>query len=73
MPTNNKRINLALPPQITTVLEKVAKRDNVPTATKVAELLNIALDLEEDMAWDKRASERDKARAVFIPHDDVWV
>jgi len=72
MPTNNKRINLALPPHMTAVLEKVAKRDNVPTATKVAELLSFALDIEEDVVLGAIAKKRDTKDAKYVSHKEVW-
>ncbi len=72
MPTNRKRINLALPDSMTVVLEKVAKRDNVPTATKVTELLSFALDIEEDMVLGAIVKERDTKDAVYVSHEEVW-
>ena len=39
MPTNKKRINITLPNHIAIFLEEIALRDDVPQATKAAELL----------------------------------
>jgi len=73
MPTNKKRLNITLPKTIDLVLQKTAKRDNVPIATKAVHLLAFALETEEDIYWDKVASKRDNKQAKFISHDEVWV
>lgn len=73
MPTLKRRINITLPKTIDTVLTRVARRDGVPTATKAAELLQVALEMEEDVVWDKRASARDAAHARFVSHPAAWI
>lgn len=72
MPTLKKRINITLEPDIEKLVEKLAKRDKKPTAAKVAELLALALEIEEDAAWDALASERDKKGVKYISHAKVW-
>lgn len=72
MPTIKRRINVTLSKTIDTVLTRAARRDGVPTATKAAELLQLALEIEEDLAWDKRASVRDTAHARFVSHRVAW-
>jgi hypothetical protein len=73
MPTTKTRINITLPKIAEMALFKVAKRDNVPTATKASELLQIALEIEEDQVWDDIASKRDSNKAKFVSHDQAWV
>ena len=40
--------------------------------TKATQLLRDALELEEDMALDKLASERQRDDVELIPHDKFW-
>ena len=50
----------------------LAKRDEVPAATKAVELLKEALEREEDMIWDAIATEREAKGGKFLSHDEVW-
>ena len=61
-----------MPDKIREALHELAKRDHIPEATKAARLLEVALELEEDLVWDKIAEKRDKKGARFIPHDQIW-
>lgn len=72
MATTKKRLNITLGSELEDAITKVAKRDNIPTATKAAELLEIALLIEEDMAWDILAKDREKEKGEFIKHDKAW-
>lgn len=73
MPTEKKRLNLSLPDTLDRVLTKVAARDRVPAATKAVELLQIALEQEEDVVWSRLAGLRDKRGAHFVSHHDAWI
>lgn len=53
-------------------LGMLAKRDRVPTATKATELLQLAIELEEDQVWDLIASRRDNKNAKFVSHKKAW-
>lgn len=55
-----------------TALTQLAKRDDMPTATKAERLLEIALELEEDQIWDQIAAERDKKGVRFVSHADAF-
>lgn len=72
MTTTKRRLNITLSREAGELLTQIAKRDNVPEATKVSELVNISLALEEDrffsMLGDKRMSEKGKA----LSHSEVW-
>ena len=72
MTTTKKRINITLPPEVDRLLSGIARRDNVPQATKAAALLEIALEIEEDEAWEKMAKKRDTKRARFVSHKKAW-
>jgi hypothetical protein len=72
MPTIKKRINISLSPRTEKLLEQVAKRDNVPEATKAVSLLELALEIEEDIVFDRIAHERVRASTTWLTHDEVW-
>ena len=72
MPTTKSRLNISLPDEVRDALSQLARRDNMPTATKAERLLEIGLELEEDRIWDSIASKRDKDGAKFLTHDQVF-
>lgn len=72
MTTTKTRLNISLSPEIESAVKRLAKRDKIPQATKAAQLLKIALEIEEDQIWDTLASERDKKGAKFISHKKAW-
>jgi len=52
---------------------QLAKRDDVPYATKAAQLLKEALELEEDIAFDYLARQRESEGVVdYRSHEEVW-
>jgi len=72
MATTKRRLNITLSPEMDAIISFIAKRDKVPEATKVSELLNISLALEEDRAFSALADERLSKKVTWISHDDVW-
>ena len=72
MATLKRRINVSLPKDLDHALTRIALRDQVPQATKAADLLRLALEIEEDIVWDKLAKERDTRKAKFISHNKAW-
>ena len=72
MPTIKTRINITLPDDAKKALARFASRDKVPQATKAARLLEMALELEEDQAWNTIAEQRDLKDARYISHDKAW-
>ncbi len=73
MPTIKKRINISLPSNLDIMLSRIAKRDNIPQATKAVYLLGVALEIEEDIALDKIAKERDTKNTRFVNHRQAWI
>ncbi|MEK7190325.1 MAG: hypothetical protein AAB661_00995 [Patescibacteria group bacterium] len=73
MATIKKRINISLSPSLDIMLSRIAKRDNMPQATKALHLLGIALEIEEDMVFDRIANERDIKNARFLTHKQAWL
>ncbi|MBU4536539.1 hypothetical protein KJ603_00680 [Patescibacteria group bacterium] len=72
MTTLKKRINISVSDPVNKALMELSKRDEVPVATKVGELLKIALEIEEDFYFEKIASKRDPKDSIYIPHEEVW-
>lgn len=72
MTTVKKRINISLSKPIEQAINKLAKRDQMPTASKAAELLRVAIEIEEDQVWDQIANERLRQDKHFVSHEDAW-
>lgn len=72
MATTKKRLNISLSSELDQALSRIAKRDNIPQATKAVNLLEIALMLEEDVILDTIAKGRDVKGARFIKHAQAW-
>lgn len=72
MATTKTRINVSLSSDVEKALIAVAKRDQVPHATKAGELLRLALEIEEDLALDRIATERDSRQTKFVSHKAAW-
>lgn len=72
MSTIKKRINLSIGSDVEEMLNKIAERDQVPQATKAADLLRIALEIEEDQMWASIAEKRDQKGARFVSHEKAW-
>ena len=72
MPTTKKRIIITISKPVERALELLAKRDQVPQATKAGNLLETALELEEDRIWDQVAAMRDTKNARFVSHKRAW-
>lgn len=73
MSTSKKRINISLPKHLAVFLEKISLRDEVPQATKAVELLEKALELEEDEYFSRLADARaSDDEADYIAHEDFW-
>jgi hypothetical protein len=68
MSTAKTRINISLSDDIKKTLFSIAKRDQMPAATKAARLIEVGLEVEEDDEWDKIAAMRDRKDSVFHPH-----
>jgi hypothetical protein len=72
MSTVKSRINVSVPDDVRVALTKLAKRDQLPTATKAVRLIELGLELEEDAVWDKIAANRDLSASKFHPHTEVF-
>ncbi len=72
MATLKKRLNITLPKEARVYLKKLAMVDQVPEATKAAELLQMALEIEEDAYFSTVADERLKKGKKSISHKEFW-
>ena len=72
MPTLKRRINITVSSELERAIEKLARRDNVPEATKAGELLRTAIELEEDIILGAIAARRDTPKAKFVSHKKAW-
>jgi predicted DNA-binding protein len=73
MATTKRRLNITLSPEAGELVTLIAKRDRVPEATKVSELVNLSLALEEDMAFATLGDARLKEKKIkWLSHKDVW-
>lgn len=73
MPTTKKRINITVPEEIEKAIGYLAKRDEVPEATKAVYLIRLAIEVDEDDVWNKLAEQRDVKNAKFVSHKKAWV
>jgi len=72
MATTKQRINISVSKGVRDVLTRIAKRDQKPVASKAADLLELALEIEEDRALDAIATERLKTTKKMLSHKEVW-
>ncbi len=72
MPTTKRRLNITLDPEMERALSILSKRDKVPEATKVIQLLERAIEIEEDAIWSAIGEDRLKKTKKWLSHDEVW-
>lgn len=72
MPTSKKRINITLSKDLEITIIKLAERDNVPVATKAMQLLNSAMEIEEDDFLDQLADKRTGRKSKYYSHTKAW-
>jgi len=72
MSTAKSRLNISLPDDTKKALLSIAKRDQMPAATKAVRLMEIGMEIEEDDVWDKIAANRDRKGTAFHPHAEVF-
>lgn len=73
MATTKDRINISVSKDTRKMLKQLAKRDQVPEATKAAHLIMEALELEEDRVLSAIADERLKNhKGRWLSHEEVW-
>ena len=74
MPTDHPRLNVVLEKPLYQSLGRMAKKDGVSLSLKARDLIRGALELEEDIYWEKKARVRAKSLHSRKPltHKQVW-
>jgi len=72
MPTTKKRINISISKELDDALVKLAKRDEVPQATKAEHLIRFAIEVEEDNILNSVAENRDTSSSKYVSHKLAW-
>lgn len=72
MATLKKRINISVSPAVEQAVLSLALRDDVPQATKVTELLELALELEEDTYFSLVVKNRLHKKVLWQNHTEAW-
>lgn len=74
MATAKTRINISVSKSTRDILRALAKRDEKPVASKAVDLIEEALELEEDRALaaivERRMRNRKNIR--WLSHEEVW-
>lgn len=72
MATTKKRINISISREVDNILAKLARRDQIPQATKAERLISLALEFEEDYILNAVAEKRDSKKVKFVSHSEIW-
>ena len=69
---SKKRIYISVSQVAHEALNALAVEKNTPVATAASQLLETALEIEEDKIWDKIASDRKQAEGKKYTHQEAW-
>ena len=74
MPTKNPRINVVLAPRIYADVQTLSKARGLSMSSIVEDLIEDALEIQEDIALAALADERKKSlkKSDLIPHKKAW-
>ena len=72
MATTKKRVNISLSKELELQVTELARRDAVPTATKITELLRRSIELEEDLMLSSIADKRMQEGDARLTHEEIW-
>lgn len=72
MPTSKTRINLTVSSEMERQLKGLAKSKSLPVTTVAFDLLQQALEIEEDDTLLRIATERETQRGTFVSHTKAW-
>ncbi len=72
MPTNKHRISLSPDDRLRSALETLAKKRNVAVSALSLDLIERALELEEDIHFSRVADERLEEKGRNISHENAW-
>ncbi len=72
MPTDKERINISVDSSLFAALKKLSAQRKKPISTLTRELVEKALELEEDLHFSSVADERLQAKGRVISHSEAW-
>ena len=72
MATAKTRINISVSKLTRDVLRALAKRDQMPVASKVTDLVEEAIEIEEDRMLSAVSDARLKGKVRWLSHKTVW-
>ena len=74
MPTKNPRLNVVLEPGLYKALSSIAQKEEISLSLLARDMLKKAMELYEDIHWQKQALLRDKTFTYkkALSHKDVW-
>ncbi len=74
MPAKSPRLNVVLDKEIFEVLDEISRKKGISRSLLARDLIKEALELYEDIYWDKAAGKRDESFALesSLSHDEVW-
>ncbi len=73
MPAKNPRVNVVLEEELYKAVSLLAKKDGTSLSAKTRELVREAVELNEDIYWDRTAAKREKTlKGEGLSHKEVW-
>lgn len=72
MPTTKKRINLTVEEELFDELNRLSEKMHKPISTVSRELIQKALELEEDLYFSRIGDQRFEEAAERVSHDSAW-
>lgn len=74
MPTGHPRLNVVLEKPLYRSLSRLARKDGVSLSLKARDLIREAMELEEDLYWEKKADTRARTfnPQKALTHRQVW-
>lgn len=73
MPTTHPRVNVVLEKPLYDSLSRLAKKDGLSLSLKARDLIREAMEIEEDLYWEKKAESRAKTFPKRgLTHKEVW-
>lgn len=67
------RFNVTLKKDTAHYVQQIAKRDEMPLSAKISQLVELALEIEEDLYFSRKADEvLRKSKGKTISHEEFW-
>ncbi len=74
IPSNNPQLNVVLDKEVFEALDKISRKKGISRSLLARDLIKEALEIYEDIYWDKAAQKRDESFSLesSLSHDEVW-